>query len=279
MREFSLNIKGRLLTFDRPAVMGIINVTPDSFYAASRAANSQTISTRAAEMVAQGVDIIDLGAYSSRPGADDVSAEEESRRLRLGIEAIRSAVGPDVPVSVDTFRASVARDAIEWGADIVNDISGGLLDPEMFSTVAALRCPYVLMHMRGNPATMQSLTDYPSGVTQDVIDVLSRRIGELEELGVADIIVDPGFGFAKTTEQNFELFSQLEAIEILHRPILVGVSRKSMITRTLAISSEEAGTATAVMGAFALDRGASILRVHDVEAAVQSVRLWKCLNN
>ncbi len=279
MREFSLNIRGRLVVYDRPAVMGIINVTPDSFYAGSRAGGVEEIKRKAARMLEEGVDIIDIGAYSTRPGAAEVSVGEECRRLKLGVESVRRAVGSLLPISVDTFRAEVARKAVaEWGADIVNDISGGLLDPEMFDTVSELRCPYVLMHTRGTPATMSTLTDYPRGVTAGVIDELSRRLSALEELGVADVIVDPGFGFAKTLEQNFELLAQLEALRILSRPILVGVSRKSMITRTLGISAEEAGTPTAVLGAYSLDRGASILRVHDVAAAVQSVRLWTKLN-
>lgn len=277
----SLNIRGRLRTFDRPMVMGIINATPDSFYAGSRVSEADDIAGRAATMIADGADILDVGAYSSRPGADEVSEAEECRRLEVALAAIRGAVGPDVMVSVDTFRASVARRCVaEWGADIVNDISGGDLDPEMAETVAALRCPYVMMHMRGTPATMQTQTDYPDGVAFGVIKELSHKLYRLRELGVADVIADPGFGFAKTIGQNYELMHDLEALKVLECPILVGVSRKSMLTRLLGVGADEALVPTAVLGAFALDRGADILRVHDVKAARQSIEIYTaiCLN-
>ena len=271
MLPFTLNIHGRVVGYDHPVVMGIINATPDSFYAGSRVSGADAIARRAEQMVADGADMLDLGAYSSRPGADDVSVEEEMRRLEGALRAVRGAVGHDVPVSVDTFRADVARRCVaEWGADIVNDISGGTLDSRMFETVAELRCPYILMHMRGTPATMQTLTDY-GDVTADVIAELSRALWQLAELGVADVIVDPGFGFAKTLDQNYEMMANLESFAILGRPVLVGVSRKSMITKLLGITADEALVPTAVLGAFALDRGAAILRVHDVKAARQSV--------
>lgn len=276
---FTLNIKGRLYEYDRPAVMGIINVTPDSFYAGSRVTDDDAIGRRARDLVAAGADMLDIGAYSTRPGAAEVSAEEECRRLCHGIAAVRAAVGNDVPLSVDTFRADVARKAVgEWGGDIVNDISGGTLDPEMFDAVAELRCPYVLMHTRGTPATMSTLTEYPQGVVAGVIEELSHAIYELEERGVADIIIDPGFGFAKTLEQNYELLAHLDAFEIFHRPILAGVSRKSMITRLLGISADEALTPTAILGALALERGAAILRVHDVLPAAQTVAMLSMLD-
>ncbi|MCM1066597.1 MAG: dihydropteroate synthase [Muribaculaceae bacterium] len=279
MKPFSLNIRGRLVEYDRPAVMGIINITDDSFYAGSRVCDRADIARRARAMVESGADMLDLGAYSSRPGAGEVPIGQELERLAIGLEAVREAVGPEVPVSVDTFRAEVARRCIaDFGADIVNDISGGLLDDAMFETVAGLGCPYILMHMRGTPATMQSLTDY-ADVTADVINELSRRLYILDELGVADVIVDPGFGFAKTLEQNYAMMRELKAFEILGRPVLAGVSRKSMITRLLGIDAADAATPTAVLGAFALDRGAAILRVHDVEQAVQSVRIFTALNS
>ncbi len=260
--------------------MGIINITPDSFYAGSRARTEAEIEARATRLVADGADFLDLGAYSTRPGADDVSADEECRRLKLGLDAVRRAVGDAVPLSVDTFRAEVALKAVgEWGAHIVNDISGGTLDAGMFEAVASLHCPYVLMHTRGTPATMGGLTDYPGGVTRDVIHELSMRLATLEELGVADVIVDPGFGFAKTLDQNYEMLAQLDAFGLLGRPVLVGVSRKSMLTRLLGVSADEACTATAVTGAFALERGAAILRVHDVKEAVQSVNLFSKLQS
>ncbi len=278
MKPFSLNIRGRLVEFDRPAVMGIINITDDSFFAGSRVASDEEIATRAVAMADAGADMLDLGAYSSRPGAGVVPEDVEAQRLSKALAAVRSAVGTSMPVSVDTFRASVARKCVgEWGADIVNDISGGTLDPDMFAAVAELRCPYVLMHMRGTPATMQSLTDY-GDVTADVIDELSRRLSVLDELGVADVLVDPGFGFAKTLEQNYDMMRNLRAFEILGRPLLVGVSRKSMLTRLLDIKTDEAAAATAVLGALALERGASILRVHDVALARQSISILEALD-
>ena len=224
-------------------------------------------------MIDQGADMIDIGAYSSRPGAADVSETEELRRLETALEAIRS-VNPDIPVSVDTFRANVARTAISsLGADIVNDISGGSLDADMLETVASLKCPYILMHMRGTPSTMQTLTDYDD-VTADVIKEHSTILGRLEALGVSDIIVDPGFGFAKTVEQNYELMRNLETMEnLLGLPLLVGISRKSMLTRPLGIKPDEALNATTVMNVIALSKGAPILRVHDVKEARQALVL------
>lgn len=273
MRPFSLNIRGRILSYTQPAVMGILNVTPDSFFAGSRVQCEADIVARASRLVGEGADMLDIGAYSSRPGAGDVPEAEECRRLEMALRVIRDAVGPDIPVSVDTFRASVARRCVgEWGADIVNDISGGTLDNEMFDTVADLRCPYILMHMRGTPSTMQSLTQY-ADVTADVIAELSRPLNRLEELGVADVIIDPGFGFAKTLAQNYELMRNLQAFDILGRPVLVGVSRKSMITKLLDITAADAELPTAVLGALAVERGAAILRVHDVVAARQSITL------
>lgn len=278
MQAFTLNIRGQLYCYDQPVVMGILNVTPDSFFAGSRAFDIAEIERKAQSLVSDGADIIDVGACSTRPGSESVSPEEECRRLEIALTAIRRAAGDDIPVSVDTFRADVARKAVtEWGADIINDISGGKADPEMFTTAAELHVPYILMHMRGTPATMQTLTDY-ADVTTDVIADLSLHKRLLEELGVADIIIDPGFGFAKTVEQNFQMLARLEAFGILNCPVLVGVSRKSMITRTLGINADEAETATAILGAYALEHGASILRVHDPKPARQSIELLKLLN-
>lgn len=275
MTPFSLNIRGQLREYDTPVVMGIINVTPDSFFAASRVAeNIHEIAHRTAVMIEQGAEMLDLGGYSSRPGADEVSPEEELHRIETGLKAIRS-VSPDIPVSVDTFRASVAREAVQnLGADIVNDISGGDLDPDMFQTVADLRCPYILMHMRGNPVTMQSLTDYPEGVTADVLCVLAEKVQKLSDMGVADIILDPGFGFAKTLSQNYELLREMETLQVLERPVLAAVSRKSMITRLLSTKPEYALNGTTVINTLALDRGAAILRVHDVRPAVEAVKIY-----
>ncbi len=272
MQPFTLNLHGRLIEYSRPAVMGVLNITPDSFYSSSRAQTRADIMAAAERLVSDGADMLDLGAYSSRPGADEVPAEEEMARLDLGIHAVREAVGDDIPISIDTFRADVAEKAIGWGGDIINDIAGGTLDPEMFATVARLRVPYILMHMRGTPATMQTMTDY-GDVVADVISELSFKIAELQELGVADIIVDPGFGFAKTLDQNYRLLAHLADFAILGRPVLAGMSRKSMLTRLLGIDAADALTPTAIAGTLALERGAAILRVHDPREAAQSVTI------
>lgn len=277
MTPFTLNLRGRLAEYSRPVVMGVLNVTPDSFYSGSRAQTRTDIANRARQLVADGADMLDIGAYSSRPGADDVSADEELRRLEAGLSAVREAVGYDIPISVDTFRADVARRAVEWGADIINDISGGLLDEDMFETIADLHVPYILMHMRGTPATMQTMTDY-TDVVADVIGELSHKLSRLEELGVADVIIDPGFGFAKTLDQNYRLLSQLDAFAILGRPVLAGMSRKSMLKRLLGIDATEALVPTAIVGALALERGAAILRVHDPREAAQAIAIVEKLN-
>lgn len=252
--------------------MGIINATGDSFYAASRVSGSEGAAARAELMLAEGADMLDIGAYSSRPGAIDVPEETERERLTAAVRSVRAAIGDNAPISVDTFRAPVAAAAIEAGANIINDISGGTIDPRMFETVASLKVPYILMHMRGTPADMQQHTTYRN-VVGDVIGELSGKIRKLEEMGVADIIVDPGFGFAKTLEQNYEMLRELASFRILGKPILVGISRKSMLTKLLGIDSSEALIPTAVAGTMALERGASILRVHDVLAARQTVEI------
>ena len=272
MTPFTLNLHGRPIEYDRPVVMGIVNITPDSFYGASRTQDERAIAAGAMSLVADGAAMLDLGAYSSRPGADVVPVDEELRRLEKGIRVVREAVGGDIPLSVDTFRADVARKAVEWGADIINDISGGTLDESMFAAVAELKVPYILMHMRGTPATMQSLTDY-TDVVADVIGDLSHKLARLQELGVADVIVDPGFGFAKTLDQNYRMLSCLDAFAVLGRPLLVGLSRKSMLTRLLGIDASEALAATSVVNAFAIERGAAILRVHDAREAAQTIAL------
>lgn len=278
MTPFSINIKGRLLTYETPLVMGILNVTPDSFYSASRCWQEETLERTASRLIADGADIIDIGGYSSRPGASDVPAEEEKRRIALGIKTVKR-IAPDMPVSVDTFRSDVARAAVlDHGAEIINDIAGGDLDDKMFDTVVELNVPYIAMHMRGTAAQMQSLTDYTAsgGVTADIIASLSKKIDRLEQKGVTDIIIDPGFGFAKTIAQNFEVLRDLRVIgNALRRPMLVGVSRKSMIYRTLDITPEESLNGTTVINTLALERGAAILRVHDVAEARQAVTLWR----
>lgn len=268
---FTLNIRGRLVTFDRPAVMGILNVTPDSFFSGSRAMSAYDIERRVETMLTQGVDIIDIGACSTRPGAEPVADDEETARLSRGMEIVRR-LAPDIPVSVDTFHASVARRAVTtMGCDIVNDVSGGTLDDNMAATVADLHCPYILMHMRGTPATMQTLAEYGDDVTATVISELQRQVRRFEQAGVADIIIDPGFGFAKTVDQNYAVMAGLRRFAIFGRPVLVGISRKSMITKALSIRADEALEATTALNAYALDRGADILRVHDVAAARQAV--------
>lgn len=271
MKPFSLNLHGRIVEFTTPQVMGILNTTPDSFHSPSRAYEAEAAMEAARLMIGEGADIIDVGGYSTRPGAAEVSLEEELRRVRLGVEAVRS-ISADIPVSVDTFRAEVARMAVtEWGADIINDISGGNLDPEMHATVAELHVPYILMHMRGTPADMQTLTSYPDGVVAGVAAELSRPLERLRRMGVADIIIDPGFGFAKTLEQNYELLAGLPVLaDLLECPILAGMSRKSMITRLCGIPSTEALPGTIALHTAAMLAGAAIVRVHDVKEAVQA---------
>lgn len=274
----SIRLHDRLFSFDSPKVMAILNITPDSFYAGSRVGGSEAAEERVRRFIEEGADMIDIGGYSSRPGAEDVSPEEEFHRLALGIEATRK-IAPDVPVSVDTFRADVARRCVEeFGVEIINDIGGGDLDSKMFETVADLGCAYILMHMRGTPATMQQMTEY-NDVTADVLSDMSRKIARLRQLGVADVIADPGFGFAKTTADNFKLMHDLKAFRLLDAPILVGISRKTMIWKTLGITPDLAGNGTTVLNTIALLNGADILRVHDVLPAVEAIKLVATYNN
>ncbi len=274
---FTLNIKGRLVQYDKPVVMGILNVTPDSFFGESRAFDADSVERRVKMMVDEGADMIDIGGYSSRPGADEVSESEEIDRLGRGMEVVRRLY-PEIVVSVDTFRAKVARTAVEeFGCDIINDISGTNLDTEMAPTVAALGVPYILMHMRGTPSTMNELTAYED-VTSDVLGELGDRVQWLALEGVNDIIIDPGFGFAKTLEQNYELMANLDKFKLFHRPILVGISRKSMLTRLLDIPTDQALNATTALNSMALDRGADIIRVHDVRAARQAVEVHQAIH-
>lgn len=276
MDRVSINIGGHLMDFREPKVMGILNVTPDSFYAGSRAGNDGSIRRRVLKMMEDGVDILDIGGYSTRPGAADVSVAEEYDRLCRGLEVVRE-IAPRIPVSVDTFRAGVARRCVEeWDVAIINDIGGGSLDQEMWETVAGLRCAYVLMHMRGTPATMQTMTGY-SDVTADVLADLSRKVYQLHGLGVNDIILDPGFGFAKTAEQNFRLLDELGEFRKTGLPVLAGLSRKSMIWKTLGITPGESLAGTVALDAIAVDRGADILRVHDVREARETITLVSAL--
>ena len=278
MKRFSLNLRGRIFDVDHPLVMGILNVTPDSFYPGSRTplCASDDIRRRVAELLEQGADIIDVGGYSTRPGAEVVSVQEELRRIETGVGAVRE-LSSDIPVSIDTFRSEVAREGVlNMSADIINDVSGGLLDNKMFDTVASLSVPYILMHMRGTSDSMTRLTDYPQGVVAGVAAELSGKLRELSLRGVSDVIVDPGFGFAKTAGQNYELMAALPGLErLLGRPMLVGVSRKSMIYKSLDITPAEALPGTTALNVLALEGGASILRVHDVAEAVQAVKVWE----
>ena len=277
VKPYSLNIKGRLVEINRPQVMGILNVTPDSFFTDSRSFDADAISHRVATMVAEGADMIDIGAYSSRAGAGEVSVTEEMQRLERGMAIVRK-IAPSILVSVDTFRADVARYAVEsLGVDMVNDISAGLLDDNMVATVAQLKVPYIAMHMRGTPATMIEMTQYDN-VVADVMRELSQRINEFTLAGINDIIIDPGFGFAKTTEQNYELLQNLELFHELGYPLLVGVSRKSMIYRALGVTPDDALNGTTVVNTIALQAGASILRVHDVKQAVEAVKIMMLTN-
>lgn len=274
MKPYSLNIRGRLVEFNRPVVMGIVNLTDDSFHAPSRVTDEDTLVSRIGDMLEAGAGIIDMGACSTRPGSEAPETGPETERLCRGIEAVRRAFGKDVVISADTYRATVARAAYESGADIINDVSGGSLDDDMFATVSALGAPYVLMHMRGTPQNMQAHCDY-GDVTAEVIADLSRKLRKLSDVGVADVIIDPGFGFAKTLRQNYSLLSHLNAFEVLGRPLLVGLSHKSMLRAVAADTL--AATTTANMAA--MMGGASILRVHDVAAAVAAVNVYEMINN
>ncbi len=266
---YSLNLHGRLVEITRPWIMGILNVTPDSFYDGSRCPDAERIEARVRQIIDEGADVIDIGAYSTRPGADNIPATEELARLERGMEVVRR-VAPDAIVSVDTFRADVARSCVEQlGVDIINDVAGGTLDDHMFATVAQLGVPYIVMHMRGTPATMQQLTDY-GNVTAEVLEYLARKVDELHQMGVNDVIADPGFGFSKTVEQNYELMRGLEAFHELRVPLLVGVSRKSMVFRLLGCTPAEALNGTTVLNTIALERCAHILRVHDVRQAAEA---------
>lgn len=267
----TLNVHGRLIDLGRPQVMGILNITPDSFYGGSRFNTDTEILLAAENMIRDGATFLDVGGYSTRPGAPEVPVDEESSRVVSAIRLILKNF-PDTIVSVDTFRSAVATAAIGEGAGLINDVSGGALDPQMFATAASLKVPYIVMHMRGTPQTMTQLTTYDN-LAKDITDYFHQKIFQLEQLGVTDVIIDPGFGFAKTVEQNFELLRHFDYFRILNKPLLVGLSRKSMIWRTLSISPDEALNGTSALHAVALLKGANILRVHDVKEACQVIRL------
>jgi dihydropteroate synthase len=271
-KKANININGQLIDLSKPCVMGIINVTPDSFYSGSRFLEEELIIKKVGQFLNEGAKFIDIGAFSSRPGSIEIDEKAEKERLRPALTVIRNFF-PNSLLSIDTFRASIAEWAVgEFGIGIINDISGGTLDEKMFSTIARLQVPYILMDMRGTPNTMQTLTDYKN-VTKEVISELSLKLYKLRELGVNDIIVDPGFGFAKTIEQNCELLKFLDMFQIFELPIMVGISRKSMVYKLLDISPEEALNGTTVLHTIALLKGADILRAHDVKEAVETIRI------
>jgi dihydropteroate synthase len=268
---FTLNCKGRLVVLDEPVVMGIVNTTPDSFYAGSRISDKETVLQLAEQMITDGATIIDVGGQSTRPGSKRISAAEETDRVIPVIDAIHARF-PQTIISVDSFYSSVVKEAIAAGASIVNDVSAGTIDEELIPTVASLCVPYVLMHMQGNPQTMQQSPVYDN-VLLDVFDFLNKKIKYLNTAGINDVIIDPGFGFGKTIAHNFELLSKLDFFKQLSKPLLTGISRKGTVYKTLGITAEEALNGTTVLNTISLLKGASILRVHDVKEAKQAIQL------
>jgi dihydropteroate synthase len=269
---FTLNCNGRLLLMENPAVMGIINLTPDSFYAESRQGHITNALHTAERMLSEGAAILDIGGQSSRPGSERISEEQELRRVIEPLGEITKRF-PEAFISIDTFYAVVAREAVARGASIVNDISAGSIDPNLHSTVASLKVPYVLMHMQGNPQSMQVKPSYED-VTREVLDFFIRETAKLKSMGIHDIIPDPGFGFGKTMAHNFQLLRDLQVFEMLKAPLLIGVSRKSTISKTLGVPTEETLNGTTALNTIGLVNGAMILRVHDVKEAVQAVTLY-----
>jgi dihydropteroate synthase len=272
----TINCKGNLIDLSSPKVMGILNITPDSFYDGGTHKNRSSILKHVESMLNQGATFIDIGAYSSRPNADFVSEEVELQRILPIVEAVLKNF-PEVLISIDTFRSDVAKQCIEAGATLINDISAGKLDENMLPTVANLHVPYIMMHMKGTPQTMQQHTNY-TNLTKDILFYFSERIAAAKALGIVDVIIDPGFGFAKTLEHNYQLLNQLELFKMIEKPILVGISRKSMIYKTLKTTPNEALNGTTVLNTIALQKGASILRVHDVKEAVETIRLVESLS-
>ncbi len=273
---YTLNCKGRLLVLDKPVVMGILNLTPDSFYSGSRIEESNVLQ-KPEQMINEGATILDIGGQSTRPGSDRLSADEELKRVLPAIEAIKKEF-PSVYLSIDTYHAKVAKETVAAGIDIVNDISAGELDTDMLSTVAALRVPFIAMHMQGIPDTMQQNPTYEN-ITREVVDYFIQKTTACKAAGIVDLILDPGFGFGKTIAHNFQLLKSMEALQLFHVPILVGLSRKSTIWKTLQITPEEALNGTTVLNTLALTKGASILRVHDVREAMETIKLYEAYNS
>ena len=269
--QFTINCNGKLVDLSSPKVMGILNVTPNSFYDGGKHKNINTIIHQVDKMLSDGATFIDIGAYSSKPTADFVSEADEINRLNFVLKEIVNTF-PNIILSVDTFRANVAKIAVENGVAIVNDISAGLLDENMLPTVADLKVPYIMMHMRGNPQTMQTLTDY-NDIVKEMIFYFSERVAKARSFGISDIIIDPGFGFAKTLEQNYEVLNKLELFSLLDLPLLAGISRKSMIYKVLEKTAKDALNGTTVLNTIAVQKGAKILRVHDVKEAVECIKL------
>jgi len=275
---FTLNCKGRLLSLDKPVVMGIINITPDSFYSRSRHQETDAVLAQAEKMMNEGATILDIGGQSTRPGSERLNAEQEMKRVIEPLYAIRQNF-PMAFISIDTFYAAVAKEAVHAGACIVNDISAGSMDENMIATVASLKVPYVLMHMQGTPQTMQQSPQYEN-VTKEILDFLIRKSSELRKTGITDIIIDPGFGFGKTTAHNFELLRNLTVFRMLNCPLLLGISRKSFIRKTPDLTADEVLNGTTAMHTIGLMNGATILRVHDVKEAVETIRLCQaCMNS
>jgi len=272
----TINCKGKLIDLSTPKIMGILNLTPDSFYDGGKYKNESEILSQVYMMLKNGATFIDVGAYSSRPNADHISETEELNRL-LPIITLILKEFPEILVSIDTFRSQVAKSGIEAGAALVNDISAGMIDEQMLETVSKLQVPYIMMHMKGTPQTMQKQTDYDN-LIKDILFYFSERVTKAKSFGIIDMIVDPGFGFAKTPQQNFDILNSLDLFNILDKPILVGLSRKSMIYKTLDNSAKEALNGTTVLNTIALQKKASILRVHDVKEAVECVKLVQQLN-
>lgn len=273
----TINCKGKLIDLSSPKVMGILNITPDSFYDGGQYKNEKDMLLHVEKMLNEGAKFIDVGAYSSRPNADHVSEDEELKRILPIVNSILKEF-PETLLSIDTFRSNVAKACIEAGASMINDISAGKLDDNMLQTVADLHVPYIMMHMRGTPKTMQQQTQYDD-LLKDILFYFSKQIVAAKALGIVDIIIDPGFGFAKTLEQNFELLNKLDLFKMIEKPLLVGVSRKSMIYKTLQTSAKEALNGTSVLNTVALQKGASILRVHDVKEAVECIKLVESLSS
>lgn len=271
----TLNCKGELIDLTKPKVMGVLNLTPDSFYDGGKYKDAEAVLGQVERMLKEGAAFIDVGAYSSRPGADAVSLEEELRRIVPIVELLVTEF-PDIILSIDTFRSTVAAECLEAGAALINDISAGMQDGEMLSTVARFHVPYIMMHMRGTPETMQGLTDYDD-VVRELLYYFSERLAKARALGICDIVIDPGFGFAKTLEQNYEILSRLALFSSLELPLLAGLSRKSMIYKALDLTAEHALNGTTALNMVALMNGANILRVHDVQEAMECIQLFGML--